>query len=425
MTFLNSVMGGFGVAAGVVTVLAISNGLSTYIFDGQTITQKVDARLGSGGIARSHYHDLQQMVFLTTLDWQSDFRLASRSSEALRLPSSRLSVRGDFVSQGVRYTLVESNATDVPIAAAAANFNRGMNIPGGAVDEVVVRFTLTGVTAGDIDADFPNLINSCRLILNGETVFDFVAGYSAATQNSPSTLGYLLNSLGPGRSLELCDTGTTTAKEAYLRIPVGRNIAPGISRLEYSIGFNALANAATSGTVQWWIRYNPAMQTTTTVGAATTATYANTTQQVVCRVPQNVPGTLAGVLIQNDATTDTDITDIRVVSQSDFAMDIDMWRVLNGDLYNGIKFADDDFLVANGYLTFAQFCSGSVFLPLYQLSLADDLRMQVTATTAGTLSITPVITSPIAGKPAPAQVQTESVPTNVAKSVLTSSGASN
>jgi len=49
MTFLNSVMGGFGVAAGVVTVLAISNGLSTYIFDGQTITQKVDARLGSGG----------------------------------------------------------------------------------------------------------------------------------------------------------------------------------------------------------------------------------------------------------------------------------------------------------------------------------------------------------------------------------------
>ena len=49
MTFLNSVMGGFGVAAGVVTVLAISNGLSTYIFDGQTITQKVDARLGGNG----------------------------------------------------------------------------------------------------------------------------------------------------------------------------------------------------------------------------------------------------------------------------------------------------------------------------------------------------------------------------------------
>ena len=49
MTFMNSVMGGFGVSVSVIAVLAISNGLSTWIFDGQTITQKVDARLGSGG----------------------------------------------------------------------------------------------------------------------------------------------------------------------------------------------------------------------------------------------------------------------------------------------------------------------------------------------------------------------------------------
>ena len=321
---------------------------------------------------------------------------------------------------GVMYTLVESNTTDVPTAAAAANFSRGFNCPGGAVDELLVRFTLTGVTAGDIDADFPNLINQLRVILNGETVFDFVAGYSAATQNTPSTLGYLLNSLGPGRSAEM--VSSQTAKEAFLRIPIGRNIAPGISRIEYTIGYNALANAATSGTVQWWVRYNPAMQTTTTVGAATTFTYANTTQQVVCRVPQNVPGTLAGVLIQNDATTDTDITDIRIVSQSDFSMDVDQWRLLNGDMYNGVLYGDDDNL---GSLTYAQECSGSIFVPLYQLSLADDLRCQITATTAGTLSMTPVITSGIAGKPAPAQVQTEAVPTNIAKSVLESSGAQN
>ena len=51
--------------------------------------------------------------------------------------------------------------------------------------------------------------------------------------------------------------------------------------------------------------------------------------------------------------------------------------------------------------------------------------MQVTATTAGTLSATPIITSPIAGKAAPAAVQTEAVPTNVAKAVLDSSGAQN
>jgi hypothetical protein len=48
MTFGNSLMGGFAVAATVITVLSISNGLSTYLFDGQTITQKVDARIGGG-----------------------------------------------------------------------------------------------------------------------------------------------------------------------------------------------------------------------------------------------------------------------------------------------------------------------------------------------------------------------------------------
>jgi len=49
--------------------------------------------------------------------------------------------------------------------------------------------------------------------------------------------------------------------------------------------------------------------------------------------------------------------------------------------------------------------------------------MQITAATAGTLSLTPVITSGIAGKPAPAQIQTQAVPTNIAKSVLADSAA--
>ncbi|MCP4974154.1 MAG: hypothetical protein GY914_10860 [Prochlorococcus sp.] len=162
------------------------------------------------------------------------------------------------------------------------------------------------------------------------------------------------------------------------------------------------------------------MQTTTTLGAATTFNYSATTQQVVMRVPQNVPGTLAGVFVANDAVTDTDLTDFRIVSQSDFAMDVDMWRMLNGDLYNGVEYMDP---ATATQLTFAQECGGCAFLPLYGLSLKDDLRMQITAATAGTLSLTPVITSGIAGKPAPAQIQTQAVPTNIAKSVLADSAA--
>ena len=326
------------------------------------------------------------------------------------------------MSQGVRYTLVDTTATTVPVVAAATH-NAGMNIPGGAVDEIIVRMAFTLNAAGDIAADTSNIIDSARFILNGETCWDYQASISDNANNACGTFGYLLNSLGPGRSVDVNTGGT--GREYYFRIPVGRNIAPGISRLEYTLGFAALTGAGgapTNASTEFWIRYNPAMQTTTTLGAATTQNYTATTQQVVCRVPQNVPGTLAGVLIQTDQDAADEITDVRIVSQSDFAMDTDMWRMLSGDLYNGIQFMDP--ATANG-LQFGQALLGQIFIPLFQLSLADDLRMQVTANAANVLSVTPVLTSPISGKPAPAQVQTESVPTNIAKSVLAASGAQN
>ena len=49
MTFMNSLAGGFGVSVAVITVLAISDGLSTWIFDGQTISSKVAGRIGGAG----------------------------------------------------------------------------------------------------------------------------------------------------------------------------------------------------------------------------------------------------------------------------------------------------------------------------------------------------------------------------------------
>ena len=323
---------------------------------------------------------------------------------------------------GVRYTLIDTSAASIPVVAAST-YNAGMNLPGGAVDEIIVRFAFTLNTAGDIAADTSNIINSLRFVLNGETVWDYQASITDNANNAAGNFGYLLNSLGPGRSVDVNTQGA--AREYYIRVPVGRNIAPGISRLEYTLGFAALTGAGgapTAASTEFWIRYNPAMQTTTTLGAATTAPYTATTQQVVARVPQNVPGTLAGVLIQTDQDAADEITDIRVVSQSDFAMDVDFWRMLNGDLYNGVQFMDP--ATAAG-LQMGQALLGCIFLPLFQLSLADDLRLQVTANAANTLSITPVLTSPIAGKPAPAQVQTESVPTNIAKSVLSASGAQN
>jgi hypothetical protein len=47
MAFVNSIAGGFGVAVGVLTVLAVSNGLSTWVFDGETLESKVTAKVGA------------------------------------------------------------------------------------------------------------------------------------------------------------------------------------------------------------------------------------------------------------------------------------------------------------------------------------------------------------------------------------------
>ena len=48
MTFVNSIAGGFGVAFGVLALLSIANGLSSYVLSGQTIQEKVNARVGGG-----------------------------------------------------------------------------------------------------------------------------------------------------------------------------------------------------------------------------------------------------------------------------------------------------------------------------------------------------------------------------------------
>ena len=163
------------------------------------------------------------------------------------------------------------------------------------------------------------------------------------------------------------------------------------------------------------------MQTTTTVGDSTSFPYTSGTQQVVTRLPQNVPGTLAGILIQTDNGTADEIDEIRLVSQSDFAMDVDMWRLLAGDTANGLMAYIPGTDASQSYFTE---CEGQYFIPTFALSLAqDDLRMQVTANAAGNLTVTPVITSPIVGKPAPTQVQTQSVSTNVSKAVLDDSAA--
>ena len=323
----------------------------------------------------------------------------------------------------LRYTLVETSTVNVP-GAAGATYNAGFNVPGGAVDEIIVRIQGTMNAVGDLASDTGSIIAALRVVLNGETFFDFRNNFGSNTTTGASATSVFMNAMGSGRSQDV--NSSTTARDYYLRIPVGRNIAAGISRLEYTIQYSALGGAFTNASIEWWMRYNPAMQNTVTIGAATSYLTAGAaggvTEQVVVRVPQNVPGVLAGVMIQGGSAADT-MTSARVISQSDYSIDTDMWRMLGGDIRNGILFAQPAAAVANGLLTFSQKSLGNLFVPLFNLSLQDDLRMQITTTAAETFTFTPVIVSSIVGQPQPSAVQTQAVPTSVSKAILSVSDA--
>ena len=318
----------------------------------------------------------------------------------------------------LRYTLVETSTVNVP-GAAGATYNAGFNVPGGAVDEIIVRIQGTMNAVGDLASDMGSVIAALRVVLNGETFFDFRNNFGTAATTGASSTSVFMNAMGAGRSQEV--NTSTTVRDYYLRIPVGRNIAAGISRLEYTIQYSALGGAFTGASIEWWMRYNPAMQNTVTIGAATSYLTAGAaggvTEQVVVRVPQNVPGVLAGIMVQGGSAADT-MTSLRVISQSDYSIDTNFWRMLGGDLRNGILFAQPAAAVANGLLTFSQASLGNLFVPLFNLSLDDDLRCQITTTGAETFTFTPVIVSSIVGQPQPGAVQTLAAPTSVSKAIL-------
>ena len=323
----------------------------------------------------------------------------------------------------LRYTLVETSTVNVP-GAAGATYNAGFNVPGGAVDEIIIRIQGTMNAVGDLASDTGSIIAALRVVLNGETFFDFRNNFGSNATTGASATSVFMNAMGAGRSQDV--NSSTTVRDYYLRVPVGRNIAAGISRLEYTIQYSALGGAFTGASIEWWMRYNPAMQNTVTIGAATSYLTAGAaggvTEQVVVRVPQNVPGVLAGVMIQGGSAADV-MTSARVISQSDYSIDTDYWRMLGGDIRNGILFAQPAAAVANGLLTFSQKSLGNLFVPLFNLSLQDDLRMQITTTAAETFTFTPVIVSSIVGQPQPGAVQTQAVPTSVSKAILSISDA--
>ena len=312
----------------------------------------------------------------------------------------------------VQFQMINSDSTTANLPTETANtVNVGINAPGGAYEYIVCKFDCT-FAADPTQADFANLVQSMRIIINGEVVHDFRSTYGDNTNTEPSQYGYLLNSIG-GRCYEL-PNGTTT-RTGYIGIPLGRNYPAGVNRIEIVTNWKACAGAITSGTIQWWLKTNPAFQKTTTVVPATSYTHSASIEQVVVRVPQNVPGVVSAIMVSNDSAADELGTQgIRIEALSSFGLEASMWRWMNGDLANGIMFADD---AQTTHQKFDFEVKGVLLIPCFGLS-GGDIVLQVDSSAATTRTYTPIITSANGGREQPEVRQTQRAPSNTAQAIV-------
>jgi len=162
---------------------------------------------------------------------------------------------------GVKWTKIEETSVigSMP-TTSAVTYNTGINAPGGPVEFLTLRYDMTfggtPVAAGEISS----LINGLRVVLNGEVVHDFQAGYANSGTAGASQYNYMLNHIG-GRCVEDA-TEVVAVREGYINIPLGRQTPAGVNRYEITVDWAATKAAATitSGSLSWWLRFNDGIE---------------------------------------------------------------------------------------------------------------------------------------------------------------------
>lgn len=294
----------------------------------------------------------------------------------------------------------------------------GENVPSGnTVESVILHFKQTTAT-GFCDGAFDNLIANFRCILNGEVFTDFRTSINDGTNLGLGRFGYFLQSLG--RNAVSVEVPSDTSKDYWAEIPLGANVPQGVGRMEFVIGLAAAGASATAGSLEVWLRLNDATQTSTVAVPATSFTAATGIQSVNVRVPQNVPGSVVGVLLQNNSEAADHIgtQGIRVHLLGAFGLEPSLIRYLNSDLSNGIMFAADG--VSTTAQQFGISVKGAIFIPTYN-AVGGDIQMEVdfkSNANGQTYTFQPIIVSSLGAKQGETTRSTTSSPSNTSKSVL-------
>ena len=309
---------------------------------------------------------------------------------------------------------------DMPcaVAATANTTTAGVNAPGGPVEFFILKGAVT-FTAAPTKGDLTSLVQSIRIVLNGEVVHDYRAGFQTAVtgQATPSSYGLLLNAIG-GRAYQDPNVAAAAEQNFMWAIPLGRQTPSGVNRYEVIITWAAgIAGVTGTGNLSYWLRMNPSMQQTTVVCPSTSFSHSASIEQVVVRIPQNVPGVVSAILVQNsDAFADNLGTQgIRVNALGSFGMDLEMWRWMNNDMANGMMWGNT--AAAEASQTYATALPGTLLLPVFGLK-GGDCILQVDSSAANTRTYTPIITNQVGAKQGKEVRQTQAAPGNTAQTIV-------
>tara|TARA_Y100001963_G_scaffold159761_1_gene265082 strand:- start:3418 stop:4470 length:1053 start_codon:yes stop_codon:yes gene_type:complete len=335
-------------------------------------------------------------------------------------------------ARGVTINRIRQDTTTVPASPGVANFNWGENLPGGPLSDVIIR--LATVAATDItDGDTTTLISQLAISLNGERVHQFNAGANIITaENAVGQYGYFLNSIGGSYSEQ---SGSATNRECYLRIPIGRVLPSGVSRLEFSITYAGAAVALT-GQFEMFALYNTNMQTSTYIPTNTSQNNMPAgQQQVVVRIPQKTNFVVSGIMmLSTDVATGNPADNLGAngvvnTSQGPYGLDADLLRFMSGDLSGGVEcvttvtslaFDGAGAGVQQPVVLPIQATPGAQFIPTFGLDSNSDIVLLIDGAAGVTTNrlFIPVMTAMVGANMPTQPAQTEAVRSNTQKAIL-------
>lgn len=336
-------------------------------------------------------------------------------------------------ANGITITRIRQDTTTIPTNAGPTVFNFGENLSGGPLSDIIIR--LATVAGADItDGDTTTLISQLALSFNGERVHQFNAGANVINaENAVGQYGYFLNSIGGSYSET---SGSATNRECYLRIPIGRNLPAGVSRVELSISYVASAVALTSGQFEMFALYNTANQSALFVPTNTSQNnMPQGQQQVVVRIPQKTGFVVSGVMmLSTDVATGAPADNLGAngivnVSQGPYGLDADLLRFISGDLSGGV-----DLVTTVTSLAFdgagggvqqpcvlpTQSTPGAMFIPLFGLASNSDVVLLIDGVAGNTTNriFIPVMTASVGASTPTQPIQTEAVRSSTQKAIL-------